>query len=132
VLMEQEANIRLFGERSRGAVYSRINLRALMRGSPKEQSEWYRTMVNAGIMTINEVRELEELNAIGAEGNEHYLQTAMTTVKRIADGENVAATAAPVEAESPAEEPPAEPENVIRRIALDWWKTGGREIANGK
>jgi hypothetical protein len=89
-LMEQEANIQLFGARARGTVYSRMNLRALMRGDPKVRGEWYKAMVNAGVMSINEVRELEELNAIGPEGDEHYLQTSMTTLGRIADGSNVA------------------------------------------
>lgn len=88
-LMEQEANIRLFGARAAGSIYSKINLSALMRGDPKVRGEWYKSMINAGVMSINEVRELEELNAIGDEGDEHYLQTSMTTLTRIAEGTNI-------------------------------------------
>ena len=144
-LLEQEANIRLFGVRASGAVYTRMNLSALMRGDPKVRGEWYKAMVNAGVMSINEVRELEELNAIGPEGDEHYLQTSMTTVERIAKGTNVAKPAAPKPAAdtAPPETVPAQPkakarkprririENVVRRDALAWWRSGGREIANG-
>lgn len=149
-LMEQEANIRLFGARARGAVYTRINLAALMRGDPKVRGEWYKSMVNAGVMSINEVRELEELNSIGAEGDEHYLQTSMTTLGRIADGTN-AAQPAPPQPQEPAIEPAApqataatrstapkararknrKKENIIRRDALAWWRNGGKEKANG-
>jgi len=134
-LMEQEANIRLFGARASGAVYSRINLSALMRGDPKVRGEWYKAMINAGVMSINEVRELEELNSIGKEGDEHYLQTSMTTLGRIAEGTNSAQPAAPKKPDEPGapeEEPeaPAPQQNVIRRDALAWWKNGGMQIAN--
>ena len=99
VLWEQEANIRLFGMRAQGAVYSRMNLAGLLRADPKTRGEYYRALINAGVMSINEVRELEELNSIGPDGDEHYIQLAMTTVKRVADGENM-----------PKEAPAAEPE----------------------
>jgi hypothetical protein len=104
-LMEQEANVRLFGARAQGSVYSRMNLRALMRGDPKVRGEWYKALINAGVMSINEVRELEELNSIGAEGDEHYLQTSMTTLGRIAAGTNITQSqpnAAPAAGDGPA------------------------------
>jgi hypothetical protein len=137
--MEQEANLRLFGARARGTVYSKINLNALMRGDPKVRGEWYKAMVNAGVMSINEVRELEELNSIGSEGDEHYLQSNMTTLARIAAGTNVAQPAASPAADpgaDPAADPNSEPgadpkENIIRRDALAWWKNSGKEQANG-
>jgi len=141
-LLEQEANIRLFGVRASGNVYTRMNLSALMRGDPKIRGEWYKAMINAGVMSINEVRELEELNSIGSEGDEHYLQTSMTTLGRIADGTNVSRPAAlpapgdpsaPAEPQAKARKPrkrKAKIENVIRRDALAWWKNGGKEIAN--
>jgi HK97 family phage portal protein len=113
-LMEQEANVRLFGARAMGNVYTRMNLGALMRGDPKVRGEWYKAMINAGVMSINEVRELEELNAIGPEGDEHYLQTSMTTLERIAEGTNITQPASP-KAEPQPDEPAAEPQpsNVI-------------------
>jgi HK97 family phage portal protein len=119
VLAEQEANVRLFGLRSQGTIYSRINLSGLMRADPRTRGEYYRSMVNAGVMSINEVRELEELNSIGSDGDEHYMQLNMTTVKRIAEGESVKPPAA---APAPAAEDEPQPENVIRREALTWWR----------
>jgi len=107
VLMEQEANVRLFGLRSQGSVYSRMNLSGLLRADPRTRGEYYRSLINSGVMSINEVRELEELNSIGATGDEHYMQLAMTTLEHIADGDNMKAAASPAPA---AAEPAAEPE----------------------
>jgi HK97 family phage portal protein len=106
VLMEQEANIRLFGMRSQGAVYSRMNLAGLLRADPATRGEYYRALINAGVMSINEVRELEELNSIGSDGNEHYIQLNMTTVKRVAEGENMPKEAPPAPPPVPAEPQP--------------------------
>lgn len=117
VCMEQEANLRLVGARAQGAVYSRINLNGLLRGDPKSRAEYYKTMINAGVMSINEVRELEELNSIGADGDEHYLQTSMTTIARIA--RDAAEPTPPLPAPADQDEQPA-PENVIRAGALAW------------
>lgn len=131
-LMEQEANVRLFGARAQGTVYSKINLNGLMRADPKTRGEYYRSLINAGVMSINEVRELEELNSIGSDGDEHYLQTNMTTLARIASGENQQqpSAAAPADPQQPAEQPPAAPDNVIRREALAWWRAR-QEQAHG-
>lgn len=126
VLMEQEANVRLFGQRSQNAIYSRMNLSALMRADPKTRGDWYRAMVNSGVMSINEVRELEELNSIGPLGDERYMQINMTTIEHIAAGETVGADAK--EPASGPAEPAADPakgqqpDNIVRRQALDWWR----------
>ena len=40
-----------------------------------------------GIMTLNEVRRLENLNSIGPPGDVHFIQLNMTTVERLAAGD---------------------------------------------
>jgi HK97 family phage portal protein len=133
VLMEQEANLRLFGYRAQGAVYSRINLAGLMRADPRTRGEYYRSLINAGVMSINEVRELEEMNSIGEAGDEHYLQSNMSTLAKIAafGGQQPQPEPEEEEQDDQEQDEPNEPENVIRRDALNWWRGGGREIANG-
>jgi HK97 family phage portal protein len=106
VAFEQEANLKLIGAASQRQVYTRINLNGLLRGDPQTRAEYYRAMVNAGVMSINEVRALEELNAIGDEGDAHYLQMNMTTLERIEEGENLKRATAP--ARAPAAEEPEE------------------------
>lgn len=128
VLAEQEANIRLFAGRVQNAVYSRINLTGLLRADPKTRGDYYRSMVHAGIMSINEVRELEDMNSIGTDGDEHYLQSNMTTLALIAAGMAPQQGAAPQQGGAAAADAGATgPTNVIRREALDWWNAGGRE-----
>lgn len=125
VLMEQEANVRLFGARSQNAIYSRMNLAGLLRADPKTRGEYYRSLINAGVVSINEVRELEEMNSIGPVGDEHYLQVNMTTIEKIAEGfpprQGVpGADTTPNRESAPAPDPI--PSNVIRREALAWWR----------
>lgn len=103
VLMESQANIRLFAPRAQGDIFSRINLNGLMRADPRARGEYYRAMINAGVMSINEVRELEEMNSIGPDGDEHYLQVNMAPISMIG---KVAEQA--LNADDPA--PPAAPE----------------------
>jgi ribosomal protein L12E/L44/L45/RPP1/RPP2 len=119
-----------------------MNLAGLLRADPRTRGEYYRSLINAGIMSINEVRELEELNSIGATGDEHYMQLAMTTLEHIADGDNMKAaasppSAAPAEAdaapESDATGEPATPkpaDNVIHP-SREWARGLNREQAHG-
>lgn len=102
VLAEQESNIRLFGARVQGQIYSKIDLNGLMRGDPATRGEWYRSMLNVGALTINQVCEREDMNHIGPLGDLHFMQMNMTTLDRIASGDlpgNAAATQK--EADSP-------------------------------
>jgi hypothetical protein len=68
-------------------------------------------MLNTGIYSVNECREVLNMNPIGPEGDQRYMQANLTTM------EGIAATAASSgEPADPATEPPlpgpaAEPEN---------------------
>ena len=68
--------------------YVKFNLNALMRGDFKTRTEGYRTLINIGALTPNEVRELEEFNAKGAEADELYMQMNMAPLKNLAKGED--------------------------------------------
>lgn len=83
VLLESQANMRLIAERQQSTVFSKINLNGMLRADPKARGEYYKSMINAGVMSINEIRELEELNSIGSDGDEHYLQINMAPLSMI-------------------------------------------------
>jgi len=69
---ESELDNKLF---SRGEKkYVKFNLNALLRGDMAARSQWYTQMINYGVMSPNEVRELEELNP--REGGDAYLSPA--------------------------------------------------------
>lgn len=134
--LEQEANIKLFGARSMGRVYTKLNVNALMRGDAKSRAEFYRTMTQIGAMSINEVRELEELNGIGPAGDKHLVQLNQTTLEYLVENPGAKASASvPAPAEEPADveqnevPPPAAPTNVIRAQALEWLREQRRQQA---
>lgn len=119
---EQEANIKLFGARAQGRVYTKMNVSALMRGDSKARAEFYRVMITLGVMSVNEVRELEELNGIGPAGDAHLVQINQTTLEWLTENPG-AKSAEPAEPTEPSEgdpQEPAVPTNVIRAQALEW------------
>jgi HK97 family phage portal protein len=119
VRLEQEANVKLFGARAQGRVYTKIMVNALMRGDAKSRAEFYRTMTQIGAMSVNEVRELEEMNTIGEAGDAHLVQLNQTTLEFLVDNPGAKVAQAPAAPDS-MPEPTAEPTNVIRATALQW------------
>jgi len=86
VKIEQAMFQKLLNDDEKRYMYFRFGLNTLMRGDYKTRTEGYRTMINAGIMSPNEARALEDMNPIGPEGDEHYMQINMGTLSQIAKG----------------------------------------------
>jgi HK97 family phage portal protein len=125
--LEDEANIKLVGARSQGAVYTKMAVNALMRGDAKSRAEFYRTMTQIGVMSINEVRALEELNGIGPDGDQQLVQLNQTTLHQLVQepDEPDAEAAGPVSATDETDPPDTTDQtalggNVIRMQALDF------------
>lgn len=132
--MEQEADVKLFGVRAQGRVYTKLMVNALMRGDSKARSDYYRTMTQIGAMSINEVRELEEMNSIGAAGDAHLVQLNQTTLEWLVENPGSKSSAQPPDAapdthaepgtDHPTDPPEQEaPTNVVRREARAWWRS---------
>ena len=85
VMMESEMNCKLFRQNEIGKVEAKFNVSALLRGTPKDRSEYYRTMLNIGAMSIDEIRAYEELPTIEG-GENHFMQLNMATLNDIIDG----------------------------------------------
>ena len=86
--LEQEADRKLFGRRAPSSIYTKLSANALLRGDAKSRSEFYRTMWNLGVFSINEIRELEDMNPIGSDGDQRFVQLNMQTLeKAVADEE---------------------------------------------
>ncbi|WKW47269.1 phage portal protein [Myroides sp. JBRI-B21084] len=62
--IENELNRKLFQKNTTYKEYVKFNEKVFLRGDAKTQAEFYTKMVYAGLMTRNEVRELEDLNPI--------------------------------------------------------------------
>jgi len=73
VRWEQALNRALLTDRMKmSGHYFRFNLDALLRGDFKTRAEGYRTMIESGVLSINEVRAKEDWNPIGPEGDQHF------------------------------------------------------------
>jgi len=82
--IETEMNLKLFRRNQIGKEYIKFNTNALLRGNIKDRSDYYKTAITNGWMTINEVRRKEEMNRI-EDGDSNYLQMNMTTIDKIGE-----------------------------------------------
>lgn len=81
VRAEQQANLKLFGQKQRGTFYSKMNFNGLMRGDAESRAKFYSTMVGCGLMSPDEPRELEDLNPLPRGlGREHFVPKNWQTV----------------------------------------------------
>lgn len=61
---EQELNRKLLQESEKPEVYTKFNMDGLLRGDSAARASYYNTAVTLGILTRNEVRELEDRNPL--------------------------------------------------------------------
>jgi HK97 family phage portal protein len=72
VNLEEEMNRKLFRDNEQDSYYIKFNVGGLLRGDSEARSKYYREMSSIGVLSINEIRRLEELNDIGEAGDTHY------------------------------------------------------------
>ena len=82
--MESEMNRKLFKTNEKGKIFVEFNVNGLLRGDVKTRNEAYKTGLNNGYLTINEVRRKENMNSI-TDGDEHYIPMNMTTIKKLGE-----------------------------------------------
>ena len=79
--LEAELNRKIL----RPPYFCEFSTQALMQADHQARGEYYRTLVSAGVMTINEVRRLENLNAIGPEGDRRLYPLNSIPADRVDD-----------------------------------------------
>lgn len=82
---EDEAEFKLFGQNRQG-LYTKIDMRGLMRGDMAARIAYYKDMVGIGAYCPNRVLELEDENTIGPDGDIHVMQNQNVTLEQIANG----------------------------------------------
>ena len=80
--IELEMNTKLFRKTNIGTNYVKFNVNSLLRGNIKDRSDYYKTAITNGWMTINEVREKEDMNKV-IDGDDNYIPLNMTTIENI-------------------------------------------------
>ncbi len=85
--LEQAFTMLLLTEREQDKYTIKFNFETLLRGDFDARTSGYATLIQNGVMTINEVRALEDMNTIGKAGDENYIQLNMTTLENLNKGE---------------------------------------------
>lgn len=83
--IESELNAKLIPSKKRGTEYFKFNLTAILRGDSKSRADYYRTLVNIGVMSPDEVRSLEDMNPMGEESEKVYMQSNMMPLDRLGE-----------------------------------------------
>lgn len=128
VRIEQAVNRALFSEKEKGRFYVQFNLDGLMRGDYKSRMEGYAIARQNGWMSANDIRELENMNAMSDEegGNAYLVNGNMIPVNLAGITAFLAAAASAAQAENNEQEadgntpeqeeaPPAEDSNSRKR-----------------
>ena len=79
VRLEQTIYKDLITEKEQRKLFAKFNIKALLRGDIKSQTEFYHMMRNDGVMSANHILELEDMNQIPAEdgGNDIFINGNM-------------------------------------------------------
>ncbi|MDL2315643.1 phage portal protein [Desulfovibrio sp. OttesenSCG-928-A18] len=77
---EEEADYKLLGRR-RGNVYTKLDLRGLLRGDNESRMRGYATGLQNGLYCVNECREWEDLPPVPG-GDKYFVQMQMTPLEQ--------------------------------------------------
>ena len=78
--LEQEVDFKLF--RKKTQYYNKLNLAALLRGDLKAREVFYKTMLDRGVYSIDEVRAFEDMNPLpDGLGKQRFVQANMSTLE---------------------------------------------------
>jgi HK97 family phage portal protein len=80
--------------------FAEHSVAGLLRGDHASRSAYYVSALQNGWMSVNEIRELENMNPLGPEGDQHFVQLNMTTLEKVADESPSEDAQQPVDAES--------------------------------
>lgn len=83
---EEEADFKLFGAVNRNNFYTKMNLNALLRGDAASRATYYQTMRQMGVLTVNEIRALEDMKAIpGKDGDVRVMQSQFVPLEKLGE-----------------------------------------------
>jgi HK97 family phage portal protein len=80
--------------------FAEHSVAGLLRGDHASRSAYYVSALQNGWMSVNEIRELENMNPLGPEGDQHFIQLNMTTLEKVADESPSEDAQQPVDSES--------------------------------
>ena len=105
-IWEEEADYKLFGVRNRQGLYTKMNLKSLLRGDSQARADFYFKLFGTAGMSINDILRAEDLPTIGTKGDVRFVPSNFQTLDAaIAAGEKAVR-----DAKAPPPAPPAPPQ----------------------
>ena len=105
--IEQEVNLKLFTEKERAQGYFvKHDMSAFLRGDMKSRAEWLKTLAGLGVLSINQMCEIEGLNPVPADqgGDKRLVPLNMTTLEEAGEPQDVPESQEPNEPPDPTNE----------------------------
>lgn len=100
--LEEEADRKLlFGY---SATYTKVALQGLLRGDTAARAAFYREMRAMGVLSVNEIRALEDMDPIGPEGDVRVMQAQYVPIGTLGEAPEPAADDMPDDQPEPDEE----------------------------
>lgn len=121
VAWEQAISLRLFTGLERRRYFAEHSIEGLLRGDSKSRAEYYTKMFQIGVFSINDIRELENQNSIGPEGDKHFVPLNMVSLGQA--GEPPARSLEPVLADARA--------RILRRAKADIMREAEKRAKTG-
>lgn len=100
-----------------GEVFSKFIMEGLLRGDTAARAQWYKEMHQLGVFSTNEIRELEDRNPIGPEGDKRLVQLNQTTLEKIGEEKQEAEPAPPPPASPPQQDEQSDEQMAAARRA---------------
>jgi len=92
---EQELNWKLFTHEERSAgLYVKFNMNALLRGDMTARAAFYEAMFRMAGLSINQLLALEDMDPIGADGDERFVSANLVALKNALNPPETPATPA--------------------------------------
>ena len=70
---EQELNRKLLASREISTHFFKFQTKELLRSDANSRADYYRKLFEVGALSPNEIRNMEDMNTLGVEGDEHYV-----------------------------------------------------------
>jgi HK97 family phage portal protein len=85
VRWEEQLALSLLTEQEQETLFFKFSLQALLRGDNASRSQFYRELFNIGVLSINEIRMFEDLNAV-EDGDSRFVPLNMSTLQEAVSG----------------------------------------------
>ncbi len=129
---EQELQYQLFTEEEIlvKRFYFKFNLNSLLRGDSTNRAAYYEKMINLGIYSINEVRELEDKDKI-KNGDKHYMSLNYIDIDLMNEYQKQKVKIKDEKKENMEDKPPDDNQNDSNETIDEKEKGGGNDEENG-